>query len=314
MSGSINRWPGKILSSQDQSQMTLRLSHADRWTITRKLLTLGVGLLLVVAVTTLVRSVRASAGETPFGPLVFAGSGTNLPITRLLAEAFGRAHPEIKIDVPTSIGSTGGIRAAADGGITVGLISRPLRENEKGLGLTVLPYARTVVVIGAHQGVTDDGITFEDLVNIYKGVKSRWKGGQEIVVLTREPGDSSIEVLEREVLGFKEAYAESQRTKRWINLYTDQEMNRVLARTPNAIGLSDMGAITAERLPIKALKVNGVFPTHENVQSGRYPLVKTLAFVFLKDKLPAGAKAFVEFVRSREGEKILRANGYLPGE
>jgi phosphate transport system substrate-binding protein len=272
--------------------------------------TTSVFLLLVL----LAPGATTPADAPPSVPLVFAGSGSNLAIIRLQAKEFGRAHPEIKIEVPASIGSTGGIRAAADGAVAMGLVSRPLNEREKGLGLAVLPYARTAVVIGAHPSVADDGITSEELVRIYKGAKTRWKDGREIIVLTREPGDSSIEVLEREIQGFKDAYAESHRAKRWTTLYTDQKMNQVLARTPYAIGLSDMGAITAERLPIKALKVSGVPPTAENVSSGRYALVKTLAFVFLKDKLPAGTKAFLDFVRSREGEKILRANGYLPGE
>lgn len=292
----------------------MRRGTGYRWSITRRILIPCVGLPLLVAVTVLVLWVRALAGEAPSGSLVFAGSGSNLAVTRLLAEAFGRSRPEIKIDVPASIGSTGGIRAAAEGAIAVGLISRPLREQEKGLGLTVLSYARTAVIIGAHPSVADDGITSEGLVNIYRGAKSRWKDGREIIVLTREPGDSSIEVLEREVPEFKGAYAESVRARRWTTLYTDQEMHRVLARTSYAIGLSDMGAIAAERLPIKVLKVNGVLPTPENVLHGRYPLVKTLAFAFPKDKLPPGGKAFLDFVRSREGERVLRANGYLPAE
>lgn len=280
----------------------------------RKLPILYCGLPLVLLTAPLIPWVSVWAGETPAAPLVFAGSGSNLPLTRLLADAFARVRPEISIDVPASIGSTGAIRAAADGAIAVGLISRPLKDQEKGSGLTVLPYARTAVVIGVHPAVPDDGISFEDLVQIYKGTKSRWKDGREIIVLTREAGDSSIEVLERDIPGFKQAYAESRSVKRWATLLTDQEMNRVLARTPYAIGLSDMGAITSERLPIKVLRIDGVLPTPENVLSGRYPLVKSLAFAFLKDKLPAGAKAFLDFVRSKDGEKILRANGYLPHE
>ncbi len=249
----------------------------------------------------------------PSPPLVFAGSGTNLPITRLLVEAFSRVRPGIKIEVPASIGSLGGIRAAADGAIAIGLISRPLKAEEKGLGLTVLPYARTAVVIGAHQSVPDDGITFDDLVQIYKGTKTRWKDGPEIVVLARESGDSFIEVLGREIPGFKEVYDESQRAKRWLTLFTYQEMLAALVKTRDAIGFADLGAITAERLPIKALKVNGVPPTPETVLSGRYPLVKTLAFVFRNDRLPAAARGFMDFVRSSDGEKIVKANGYLVG-
>lgn len=254
---------------------------------------------------------RATA-EATSSQLVVAGSGTNLPLIRLLAEAFGRAHPASTIKVPDSIGSSGGIRAAADGAVAVGLISRPLKKSEEGLGLTVLPYARTALVIGVHPSVPDDEISFEDLVNIYRGTKTRWQDGQEIVVLTREPGDSSLEVLERVVPGFKEAYDESQRAKRWTTLLTDQEMHRVLARTPFAIGLTDSGFLVADHLPIKPLKVNGVPPTPADVRIGRYTLVKALSFVFRKENLPPAAEAFLEFVRSREGERILTANGYLP--
>ncbi len=267
---------------------------------------------LLSALLCLLVSASPSAGQAPSGPLVVAGSGTNLAITRLLADAFGRTRPGIKIEVPASIGSTGAIRAASEGAVAIGLVSRPLREQEKGLGLTLVPYARTAVVIGAHPAVADDSITFEDLVDIYRGTKTRWRDGHEIIVLTREPQDSSIEVLERVVPGFKAAYAESQQARRWRILFSDQEMNAALAKTPYAIGLSDMGTIAAERLPVKPLKVNGVPPDPGEVRSGRYPLVKKLAFVFLADRIPTAARAFVDFARSREGEKVLMGNGYEP--
>jgi phosphate transport system substrate-binding protein len=256
-----------------------------------------------------------AAGAQAAGPrLVFAGSGTNLPITRLPAEAFGRMRPEAVIGIPPSLGSSGGVRAAADGAITVGLVSRPLTEAEKSLGLTVRPYARTAVVIGVHLAVADDTITFDELVGVYRGTRTRWRDGREVIVLARQLGESTVEVLERAVPGFKDAYAGSIRAKRWTVLFTDQEMNRVLAKTADAIGLTDLGSITVERQPIKALRVNGVAPTPENVASGAYPLVKTLACVFRRETLSADARAFLEFVRSRDAEKILRANGYLPVE
>lgn len=279
-----------------------------------KMLRWSVGLLLWAAALSLAPSDVAVAGESPFTPLVFAGSGTNLPITRLLVEAFRQHHPEVIVEVPASIGSTGGIRAAADGAIAFGLMSRPLKPQEQALGLAAVPYARTAVVIGVHPTVMEDAITFEDLIQIYQGTKTRWSDGREIVVLTREPGDSSNEVLERVIPGFKEVYAESHRAKRWAMLFKDQEMNQALAKKPYAIGLSDMGAITVERLPIKALKVNEVPPAAEDVHSGRYPLVKTLYFTYLPEKLPAEAKVFLDFVRSSEGAQILQVNGYLPGE
>ena len=258
-------------------------------------------------------SVAASAPAPP-AALVFAGSGTNLAITRLLAQAFVRTYPGVAIEVPASIGSTGGIQAAADGSVAMGLVSRSLKEQEKALGLTFRPYARSAIVFGAHPSVSDDGLSFGELLDIYRGARTRWRDGQEIVVLTRQPTDSGIEVLELKIPGFREVYAESQKVKRWITLYTDQEMNQALVKTPHAMGLLDLGIIQSERLAVKPLRINGVAPTAQSVLNGTYPLVKTLAFVYREATLAPAAKAFLDFARSSAAQQLLRAQNYQPVE
>jgi len=112
--------------------------------------------------------------------LIFAGSGVYLEITQLLAEEFRKSHPKIELYVPVSIGSTGAaIQAVADGAIAVGMISRLLKEQEKKLGMTVLPYAQTPLAINTHLAVAEDRITLEGLIQIYKGTKSHWQDGQD---------------------------------------------------------------------------------------------------------------------------------------
>lgn len=254
---------------------------------------------------------RAGAGAEGQTRLIFAGSGTNLPIVRVLAKEFQKSRPNVSIQVPASIGSTSAVRAAADGAVALGLISRPLKESEKGLALTTVDFARTPLIVGVHPSVPDDGITFAELVDIYRGEKSRWGNGRDIVVLTREPGDSSIEVLARMVPGFREVYDESQKSKRWTTLLKDLAMNETLARTPDAIGLSDLGAVTIEKHVIRPLKVNGAAPSLGNLRNGKYPLFKTLTFVYREERLAPEARLFMDFVRSGKGEKILKANGYL---
>ena len=254
----------------------------------------------------------AYAAEAPATRLILAGSGANLPLVRLLARSFQKSRPGVLIEVPPSIGSAGGVRAAASAAVTIGLISRPLQESEKGLGLTVRNYARTPVVIGVHHSVAEEAITSRELLDIYRGTKRSWKNGRDIVVLTREPGDSSIEVLVNLIPGFGEVYQESQRARRWTTLYRDQGMNETLGTTADAIGLSDLGALTVEGHPIKPLKLNGVAPTLKNLENGSYPLYKNLYLVFVKERLPPVAAEFISFTRSREARKIMRANGYRP--
>jgi len=292
------------------------MRHTDRQQRKTVAGTVGFALLWAGGFFACTMSGPASAAQTatvPAAVLIFAGSGTNLPVVRVLAEAFGKDHPGINIEVPASIGSSGGIQAAADGAIALGLVSRPLREKEKGLGLTIRNYARSPMIIAVHPSVGEEDISFAEILDIYRGKMNRWRDGREIVVLTREPGDSSIEVLVKEVPGFRQVYEDSQQARRWTTLLKDRTMNETLARIPAALGLSDLGAVLIEKHAIKPLKVNGVAPTLDSrLPNDKYPLYKTLAFVYREDRLPAGAKLFIDFVRSKEGEKLLKANGYLP--
>jgi len=245
-------------------------------------------------------------------PILLAGSGSNLPATRLLVKAFNRLHPEIYFETPTNIGSAGAIRAVADGAVAIGLISRPLLGDEKNLGLFVDTYARTAVVIGSHPLVKDDGITFNELNSIYRGNKTTWKDGQKIIVLNREPGESSIYVLEENVPGFREIYADSIKKKRWPIILKDEGMNNKIATVPYSIGFSDVGAITSQKLKINILKLNGIYPSAKNVLNNTYPLYKTLSFVYRPERLTPAMKTYLSFACSPEGNKVLLKNGYIP--
>lgn len=242
---------------------------------------------------------------------IFAGSGANIPIIKHLAAEFVKSNPGVKIEVPPSIGTLGAVNALIDGEITVGLASRDLKDEEKKFGLRTIPYAQTALVMGAHPSVSDDNITSADLVEIYQGRKTRWSNGKEIVVLTREPGDSSIVILEKKIPGFKEAFDESQKAKRWTTLFTDQEANKALENTSFAFGISDTGLIAEGKLKVKILKFNGILPTVDSVARGDYPFTKILNFILPEKEIPTEVKAFIDFVRSDKGEEILKNHGYF---
>jgi phosphate transport system substrate-binding protein len=243
--------------------------------------------------------------------LVFAGCDANISLTRLLARVFMLNHPEVKIQLRT-VGSTNGVALAAGGAVQIGLVSRPLREGEDGLGLTFLPYAKTAVVIGADPDTPETALTTAELLSFYRGTKLSWKSGREITLLTREEGDSSVTSLKQTMPGFADAYAAGSTASHWTVLYSEPQMHEALLTLPFALGLSDLGTTTLERLPIKVLSVDGIAPTPENIANGRYPFVMTLGFVWREDTLPVSARAFVTFVQSAEGARLLKAHGYLP--
>jgi phosphate transport system substrate-binding protein len=259
-------------------------------------------------------SVRSQATQQQPGQVMLtaAGSGVNLAITRLLAEAFMQAHPQVTIVVPGSIGTQGAIAATADGAITLGLISRSLKAEEERLGLVCKPYARVALVVGVHPTVKDDNLATEELIAIFKGTKTRWRDGKEIIVQAREKFDSGFQILGKAIPGFNEAYWESLEAKRWSVYFTDQDANRALTVTPYAIGVTDFGMIATEKLNIKVLQFNGVAPSSDTLTNGAYPLSRQLSFIYREDKLLDEVKAFVDFVLSEAGGKILQSFNYLP--
>ncbi len=280
----------------------MRISGVSVWKSSRS------AICCIIMMSASILLAKSAIAET----LVVAGSGTNLPAIRLLIKAFNHHHPEIQFAEPSNIGSDGAIRATANSAVSIGLVSRALIGDENKLGLVVAPYSRTAVAIGVNPSVKDEGITFKELNSIYQGEKTTWKDGNKIIVLNREPGESSIYVLEEKVPGFREVYADSIKNNRWSIILKDEGMNRKIESLPYSIGFTDMGAIASQKLKIKMLKLNGVYPSPATVESGAYPLYKTLSFVYRPERLTPDAKAFMSYVCSTEGKKILLHNNYIP--
>ena len=80
-----------------------------------------------------------------------------------------------------------------------------------------------------------------------------------------------------------------------------------MAATPNAIGFVSMGALNDE---VKALKIDGVDVTKENVLNGSYKVARP--FIYLTKGEPEGlTKHFINFVLSAEGQKIVERD-FIP--
>jgi phosphate transport system substrate-binding protein len=250
-------------------------------------------------------------GRAEPGGLDIAGSGSNLPLTRALVEAFRAESPGAKVALHDSIGTTGGIRAVRDGAIHVALASRPLQEDEAGLDLVVTPYARVAVVVAANGSVPDTCTTRGELVAMYAGTRRQWSDGSGVVVLLREREDTSFAVVSTLVPDLGAARNSAYRERRWRVLFTNLSMQEALLETTGSVGIFDLGAIDARRLSLKILCFEGVAPSAETLLSGRYPFSKDLAFV--TPGAPAGlAAAFIRFALSAAGREITARLGYAP--
>lgn len=256
---------------------------------------------------------KPAAGKTVH--LMVGGSGTNLALTRKLADAYMAKNPKVSITIPESLGSAGGIKNTKDGVVDLGLVSRRLNSTEKNLGLTYIPYARVLIGFAVHPSQPIENLTGEQLTDIYDGKLTNWEqvGGtaQPIVVLTREQDDSSMIVWKNLIPGFQR----NGQSPRSVLLRTDQAMNEAIASVENGIGWTDLGSVMVDHLRVKLLKINGVRPSYANLVSGKYPYVKELAFV-VKGQPSETVQGFIDFTFSPEGLDIIRNSGYsaVPGK
>ncbi len=242
------------------------------------------------------RSPQPAANATKQARLVIAGSGTTVPIVRRLVEAYRAKHPSADVIVHDSIGSTGAVRAVSDGVIHLGLLSRPLRDNE-GNQLSTKPFARVKLVMATHPSVREASLSRSDLVMIYNRERVRWTGGQKIVVIQRERGDSGHRALARAIPELGHANERAWRQGWFRVVYSDRAMEAALLATAGAVGVADAGAIAVQRLPLRTYPLEG--------------LHKQLAFVW-RNQPSAAARAFFAFVDSDEGRAVLTAAGYEP--
>lgn len=241
-----------------------------------------------------------------------AGAGGMISLLNELAKGYMAENKNVVIDVnQKSIESTGGIRSAADGQIEIGLSARPMKDDEKTLGLVVSEIARVATIVGANKSATIKGISGEQLCRIYSGTIMNWKdlGGaaDNIVPLTRPDRDATKESVRRGIACFKDLKEPAS----VVIVPTAPEMTKVLMNRPATIGFTDSVAVEDSAGAIIALALDGVAPTFDNVKNGKYKVTKD--FDLLTKGEPKGAvKAFIDFVKGPKGARIIEANKAVP--
>lgn len=84
-------------------------------------------------------------------------------------------------------------------------------------------------------------------------------------------------------------------------------MMTTVAGNKQAIGYVSLGSLSDD---VKALKVDGVEATTDNVKSGTYKIARPFNVV-TKDKISDSAEDFMNFILSDEGQKVVTDNGYV---
>lgn len=245
------------------------------------------------------------ASQAMAGAIEIVGTGDGVKVLNALGAAFAKSHPGMSISVPESIGSNGGIAAVAKNENKVARVARTLKDDEKGYGLTYLPFAKVPVVFFVNPALNVKKLTSAQVCDIYAGKITNWKdvGGPDaaIVVVTREAKDSSLGVLQKSLPGFKEVSV----TGKALLVEKTPLMFNMVEEQPYAIGFgpSDI-AINSK---VREVAIDGrlsIFPD--------YPCINTLAFVFKEKNRTGDLRAFLAFATSPAAAPVIRAAGGMP--
>jgi|SRR5690554_574058 len=260
---------------------------------------------ILLVVTALGLSSLGSSGFS--GTLTLAGSTSVHPLAEELAQVFMEKHPNVHVFV-TGGGSSAGIKAVTNRTADIGNASRDLKPTEK-LHKTVI--ALDGIAIGVNPKNSLDNLTFEQAQQIFAGEIKDWK---DLDVNFGLPKNNRIVVVNREAgSGTRGAFEELVMEKSGKGLSMDSlvqasngAVQQTLVTTEQAIGYLSFGYLEG----VKAVKVDGVGATVENVKNSRYPLARP--FLMTTKDAPAGlAKVFLDFVLSAEGQEVVVTNGYI---
>ncbi|MBI5055848.1 MAG: substrate-binding domain-containing protein [Nitrospirae bacterium] len=242
--------------------------------------------------------------------LKIGGVGSALGTMKVLGLAFEKAHPGIRVKIFPSLGSTGGIKAAAEGSIDIGLSGRGLQGTEVSLELSITEYSKTPLVLVANKSVRASGLTTREIVEIYKGEKLAWPDGQRIRLILRPSHDSDTLVIRKITPEMGRAVEAALSREGMLAAATDQENADIIEKTPGAVGFSTLSQIVSEERRLQILTYNGMSPGVNNFASGHYPIFKSL-FIVTKHQRSDKVNKFLDFIKSPEGRKILEEYGSL---
>lgn len=281
----------------------------------RKLLALGLGLIMIMGIggckssTTDASTITPSSGENDAklsGTISVIGSTTIQPLAESISDLLNKTQPDLTVEIQGN-GSGPGIKAIIDGTADIGMASRELKEEEKSQGIDehIVAYDGIALIVNPKNKV--ENLTSQQIKDIFEGTITNWKevGGNdaEIIVVSREAGSGTRGAFEEIIKLTKkdgEAVVSSLKSDALI-----QEGNGAikasLASKENAISYMSEGYIDES---VKALKVDNVECTVDNIKTGSYKVSRPLLLI-TKGELSKETKSYIDCFLSDEGQTIV---------
>ena len=251
--------------------------------------------------------------------ITIKGSDTMVHLVSNWAEAFMKKRPDLEVSV-TGGGSGTGIAALLNGTTDICASSRKIKDKELNLAIqkNIHPNEIAVAIDGIAIVVNPanpvDGLTMQQLSNIFTGKSLRWSnvGGpdEKIDLLSRESSSGTYVFFQEMVLN-KHDFTQDAKL-----LPATSAIIQSVSSDKWAIGYVGLGyaAAASDKVKIVAIKVDenspAVMPSDKTVKSGEYPIARPL-YLYLNGKPRGTLKDFVDFCLNTEGQKVVSQTGYV---
>ena len=105
------------------------------------------------------------------GSIVVAGSSSVTPVMEKLKEAYAKVNANASIEIQES-DSTTGVNSAIEGTCDIGMASRNLKDEEKGVKATAI--AKDGIAVIVNNNNTIDDLTVDQIKDIFTGAVTTW--------------------------------------------------------------------------------------------------------------------------------------------
>jgi phosphate transport system substrate-binding protein len=254
------------------------------------------------------------SGATAQDKITIRGSNTiGEELAPRLVTEFKKEHKDAAFDLEFK-GSGYGIGALMGGYCDIAGSSKPIgKEQEEIAQLRGVQFKEYIlgsytvsILVNAANPVSN--LTSNQVQSLFTGKIKNWKevGGSNAPVhlLVRDPVSGTY-------VGFKEVAMGFQDYGEHVQLFTSYAaIADAAAKDPDAIGYA--GLDLTQHAGTKAVSVDGVAPSAENVNGKKYPYARPLRFYTDAEKESAKARDFINFVLADGGQKVLTQMGYAP--
>lgn len=240
------------------------------------------------------------------GSISMSGSTSMEKLANAVAESFMEKYPNVTVTAEFT-GSSAGIESVLAGSVDIGNSSRNLKDDEKSAGAAENIVAIDGIAVVADPANKVEDLTKDQLVSIYTGETKNWSevGGddQAIVVVGREAGSGTRGAFE-ELLDIADACAYAN------ELDSTGAVMAKVASTPGAIGYVSLDVVDDS---VKALKLDGVDATEENIKAGNYALSRPFVMATKGEisEQKTEVQALFDYLTSDEGKALIKSVGLI---